>query len=343
MSKKQIFILFSILAVGLLILILGIGIIGVSAAVAYRAPAWIHQTESDSIYYAVTPDSARFLDSAITLGTPVTLNGTVRTALRYHPAADLSLSLTEGLEIVGKPKWETHYDFFSPAWIQTFSVTLQTCRPDSYPNLTATLKLKGIDNTPDTQIQLAPFPILYVVPLQLTENDIPVLAGHIDPPPAIDPWRQRSAVIAAFILLAAAISAGIWFLVHNRDKRLAALIIPPWERAVNYLDALRQSITQNDISSEQAVSRLTDIVRNYLTQRFGLPASSMTTPEFFTLLAGSHGTLEETHQQFLTKFLEAADLIKFAGVAAEQNMIIAAVEQARQLVRETEPKEGKGA
>ena len=146
-------------------------------------------------------------------------------------------------------------------------------------------------------------------------------------------WLVLSA--AVILLLAAAVV--IWLLL--RKKRTDVAETTPWELAIGALENLRHNVNAGDISPVQAFVRLTDIVRNYLECRFALPASRRTTPEFLAELSENSSALPESQKPFVSGFLHAADLIKFAGAAASPSDVVTAVEHAETLVKETIPQE----
>ena len=62
---------------------------------------------------------------------------------------------------------------------------------------------------------------------------------------------------------------------------------------------------------EPFYTRLSDIVRRYLEDQFGLRAPERTTEEFLQVVSRGSG-LSPAHQALLGAFLQESDLVKFA-------------------------------
>ncbi len=81
---------------------------------------------------------------------------------------------------------------------------------------------------------------------------------------------------------------------------------------------------------------VSDAIRGYLEDRFGLKAPERTTEEFLGELQESR-YLAENQKQLLADFLAKCDLVKFAKSQPEAYELNKLREAALQLVRETEP------
>ena len=120
---------------------------------------------------------------------------------------------------------------------------------------------------------------------------------------------------------------------------MESLVLPPWVLALSLLHELRSALTNHKVKGQICISRLTDIVRDYLEQRFNIHAPSQTTHEFLKDLDKSDSPLELEHKQFLRDFLTAADMVKFAKLPADQTLLENAMNKAEQLVQSTTPDE----
>lgn len=134
----------------------------------------------------------------------------------------------------------------------------------------------------------------------------------------------------------------IWFLWRHRRKRVPEL--PPWERAILALHALRGELRDHRIPLETGFVRLTDLVRSYLETRFEIPASTRTTPEFLADLNSRTSPLPEAQRPFLQEFMTAADQVKFAKAPPSGEMLDDALSRAEELVESTRirPEESAG-
>jgi hypothetical protein len=78
-----------------------------------------------------------------------------------------------------------------------------------------------------------------------------------------------------------------------------------------------------------------EVIRNYIEQRFGVIATQQTTEEFLqTLLQGSNETLAR-HRSLLAQFLQQCDFVKFAGASLAVADMESLFQSARSFVLET--------
>ncbi len=125
------------------------------------------------------------------------------------------------------------------------------------------------------------------------------------PPLAPTPWLAWAGAATAVLVLAA---VGCWIGLRPRRPRQ-----PPPERwALQELGRLDASAPADPAAYHTALS---DVVRRYLADRFGLPATRQTTAEFLEAVRRS-GRLADEQQALLSDFLERCDLAKFAPVGA---------------------------
>jgi hypothetical protein len=102
------------------------------------------------------------------------------------------------------------------------------------------------------------------------------------------------------------IAVAIWLWRRGRKPILAAPVVrvlTPLEAALAALQQLRQDAPP----AEEFYTRLSDIIRHYIENRFGLRAPERTTEEFL-----AEATLPAQHMTLLGAFLREADLVKFA-------------------------------
>ena len=122
-------------------------------------------------------------------------------------------------------------------------------------------------------------------------------------------------------------------------KKERKRIVPPWEKALSSIKTLLEQVRAGTAHPEKSIARLTDIVREYMEQRFHLRAERQTTAEFMADLERGKGILSEEHRNFLRNFLTAADMVKFARISADRNLFEAAADKAAELIRATTPAE----
>jgi len=108
-------------------------------------------------------------------------------------------------------------------------------------------------------------------------------------------------------VLAAALGARYRLTSRTQARRASA-----HERARARLEALKNRPRPEGAEAVDAFFvELSDLVRHYLEDRFGLHAPEFTTEEFLDVAAGSPD-LSAAHQGFLQDFLRRADQVKFA-------------------------------
>jgi hypothetical protein len=117
-------------------------------------------------------------------------------------------------------------------------------------------------------------------------------------------WLVRLGMAAAL----AAILAGAWFWWRRRaSEAKPEKVIPPGDRARARLAEALNLIDR----PEPFCTAVSEAVRMYLEDRFGLRAPEQTTEEFLANL-GDNPVIESGHQRLLEGFLTQCDLVKFA-------------------------------
>jgi hypothetical protein len=127
--------------------------------------------------------------------------------------------------------------------------------------------------------------------------------------------------------------------------------IPPWDRALARLEALRGRAVNTEAEVQAYYVEVSSIVRDYLEDRFRVRAPEMTTEEFLAA-AATEQHLTEAHRLLLSQFLLHCDLVKFAhgrSTALDRAGLIASAERfvqetrvaAEDLTRSTEASAGE--
>ena len=123
----------------------------------------------------------------------------------------------------------------------------------------------------------------------------------------LPPWLVFVIVFVALSLLGLV----VWLIVKRRKPTIPPKL--PRHIALEELDRIGRDIEK--MSPYQFSIRVSDILRKYVTQQYGLPATRQTSIEFLTALAkASPFSTEE--QTLLEDFLNRCDLIKFARYEA---------------------------
>ena len=87
--------------------------------------------------------------------------------------------------------------------------------------------------------------------------------------------------------------------------------VPPGQRALAALEALRVQELWKQGRAKEYHTLLTDIVRRYLKERYGVDSTEMTTDETLSAFAASQGHTPQ-RADLLRQVLRAADMVKFA-------------------------------
>lgn len=134
------------------------------------------------------------------------------------------------------------------------------------------------------------------------------------------------------IVVIALLAVAIWFLFARRKHVLIVPPIPPHERARRKLEEALSLYEQ----PKPFCTLVSDAVRLYLEERFGLRAPERTTDEFLNDLKRSAALLDP-QKESLTEFLSACDMVKFAKYEPQRPELEALYKSALHLIEETTP------
>ena len=149
---------------------------------------------------------------------------------------------------------------------------------------------------------LAARPLFAVATNAPANDEIPPLRpAHAEIPATF--WDQYSAwVILAGVLVMALVGAAIWFLTRPKPP----VVVPPEVQARKALEPLRLQLEDGAL-----LSRVSQILRHYVTAVFGLPPGELTTAEFCRAIA-SHEQVGPALAAALSDFLRLCDRDKFS-------------------------------
>ena len=153
---------------------------------------------------------------------------------------------------------------------------------------------------------------------------------EVDPRKDLPPlsWKLAGWVSAALAALALAVAA-VWFSVRFLVRKMTEHRMSPIERAWVELDRLLSKGLPGRGRYKDFYVELTMVVRRYIQRKYGIKAPHMTTEEFLR---------EAKPSDELRRFLESADMVKFAGVEATPEMADDATDSARAYLRQDENK-----
>ena len=121
------------------------------------------------------------------------------------------------------------------------------------------------------------------------------------------------------LLVLIAVAAGIYFFLRHKkflqvSSKSLVPELPAWEKAYQQLEALRQENLLDKGLFKEFFTRVSDIARHYMENRFNIRAPHMSTEEFLYYL-GISGHLNDAHKASLKEFLNSCDMVKFAKYA----------------------------
>ena len=159
--------------------------------------------------------------------------------------------------------------------------------------------------------------------------------------PADLPSDYRKALFtgAAIVLAAAAIV----FLLWRRSKRLKEVIaraIPAHKKAFALLERLLAEGLVEEKRYAEFTARVSDILRLYIEDRFGLRAPERTTEEFLAE-AGDGLDVDAEKKSILAQFLVHCDLVKFAALEPTAHDVKRTFETCRDFIDATRREEVK--
>ncbi len=182
-------------------------------------------------------------------------------------------------------------------------------------------------------------PQLVVVPRPEEETESVAVAEPVAPS-ASEAGRRGLLLYllaAAVALLAAGALFALLRLRRVRSTTDTARHLPPHEQALAELQKLEARLP---MAPAPFYVELTDILRTYAEQRFHIRAAEQTTPEFLRSISRNPDIRTE-HRQALEACMVAADKIKFARGQATQDEVSQSLEQARNLIVDTAPRQAE--
>ena len=159
----------------------------------------------------------------------------------------------------------------------------------------------------------------------------PVTGGmECDPKKDLPPLSWKLAGwIALALASVAALGFGLWRLASYLARRVREHRMSPIERAWAELDRLLKKGLPGRGRYKDFYVELTMVVRRYVQRKYGIRAPHLTTEEFLAQFRDDGGGRRDE----LAKFLESADMVKFAGVEATPEMADAATGSARNYLK----------
>ncbi len=269
-------------------------------------------------------------DAGTRIGDPATFEAEFDCAWGTVPRK-IEAVLPEGLQQIGSGAFSFRGAGWG-RWTWRAELVLQAFRPGEYADVSGIAEFTSKDSRHlRVPVKLQKFS---VGEIQVADDAEIKIAGRIEEKNT--PSRKLIAGTAAAVLLLAVAAIAIFATRKRREERKKPL--PFWHAALDALRELRISQERGLLDSRSCVARLSDIIRGFLERRFGMDAPTMTTPEFLESLGRADSPLSAQQKGFLSDFMLSAELVKFADMPAETDVIEKAISDAERLVRESIPK-----
>jgi hypothetical protein len=276
--------------------------------------------------------------SSIRIGERVQLrlNATLpKSASIYWPA--ISDTLTGAVEVASKSKVDTNAtsrkDFIN--YSQTILITSFDTGFHYIPPITIYYAYTG-DTTRHELLSEGVYLKVRTVEVDTTQA-IRDIRGPMQAPitlAELAPYLAGIAIIGLIIGL-------IWYYIWRKrmNKPLFPVITravgPPWQVALESLALLQEKKLWQTGKIKEYYSELTDILRQYLHQQFGIEAMEMTTSEILT--AYDSAELQPDSRPILANILVQADYAKFAKAIPQKAENEMSMTSAIQFIESTKP------
>lgn len=140
----------------------------------------------------------------------------------------------------------------------------------------------------------------------------------------LKPWMIFCAVAGVLLL----VGLTTWLIKRWRNRPI--VVVSPRQRALDRLARIQSEIDK--LSPYQFSIRVSDILRQYVTEQYQLPVTRQTSVEFLNALAAS-SPFSSDERSLLSDFLNRCDLIKFARYDATREDSRLLLEEADRFVK----------
>ncbi len=206
------------------------------------------------------------------------------------------------------------------------------------PPMTVTFRKPDEDKRHEIQTDKAEIEVTSLLPEDAAALAIRDIAPPVDLPRPAPTWWIAAAGGAAALL--AALACGIWWR-RNKRPAAAARARPAHDVAYDALEALVAAKLIEAGEIKEFHVRLSQILRRYIEDRFGLHAPERTTEEFLRERQTADA-LAAGHKELLSQFLRHCDQVKFAQFQPATEEIQHAFDACKRFIAETAPTEAGG-
>ena len=174
-----------------------------------------------------------------------------------------------------------------------------------------------------------------LLPADVQNLQIHDITSTVDLPRNTRVWTIGLGV-GALVLLCLVGAVVLW--KKRTAPQSVARKVPPHQIAFDELEELVSDDLPGKGEIKRFYQRLSEILRRYIENRFGLHAPEQTTDEFLVGLRRKE-TLNRQYRSLLANFLRHCDLVKFAEYQPKNEEIQKTFDSCKSFIVETQPKE----
>lgn len=278
------------------------------------------EAENARATLAISPMEATMAD---TLAMELTIEAPANAAITWP---DMSASLPSELEVVRERTTESSRE--------STDVAVISKSYDLRPAGTGEITIPPLPILIDDTVFMETSPIDVRIRSFLNDDDAE-LAPRKDIAAAPPDYRVLALGAGAGVITLGAVALAVFLIARRLNARAqAARMTPAHHIALERIRLLRNSESMRNADYDTVLTRLSNILRTYLEDRFGIHAPSQTTEEFLEHAQRSPA-LRVDQAGALSTFLHRCDLVKFADMDASGAEVERAIVTVEQFVEDT--------
>jgi hypothetical protein len=192
---------------------------------------------------------------------------------------------------------------------------------------------EGQDKAHEIETEEVKITVKSLLPKDYKALSIKDIKGPLTPP--------SHTLITTLIILGALLIVGAttWFIVYSRKRREKAIEIKTISAHEAAFERLKQLVARKLIEDHQIKEfyySISDILREYIEDRFNLRAPEQTTEEFLGNLREKEDLFSAKQKEILVDFLNHCDLVKFAKLEPAKREIQKTFDSCKEFIMATQ-------